>query len=122
MDSDERNENSNTSREMASAPLQEVSGFLVSKGFGLTFTFQVTVVPPAELKLDVKLTKEIPPAQSAPALPSTPIQIPVKDAILAQTPIPSEASTAKRKFAKTLRLTSEQLVCCRRCLSSDEPK
>jgi phosphatidate phosphatase LPIN len=48
---------------------------------------------------------DIPPAESAPALPSSPIQLPV----------PGPKSSAdqekpKHKFIKTLRLTSDQLV------------
>ncbi|KAF8897778.1 Lipin/Ned1/Smp2-domain-containing protein [Infundibulicybe gibba] len=52
-----------------------------------------------------RVMKEILPAESAPALPSTPIQKPVD---LHHTP-PRDALSAKRRFAKTLRLTSDQL-------------
>ncbi|KAJ6515505.1 LNS2-domain-containing protein [Mycena sanguinolenta] len=50
-----------------------------------------------------KILSDIPPADSAPA-PSTPVQRPTQ-----VTPKPSPESTGKRKFAKTLRLTSDQL-------------
>ncbi|KAF8213909.1 Lipin/Ned1/Smp2-domain-containing protein [Mycena galopus ATCC 62051] len=53
--------------------------------------------------LPKRLLSDIPPADSAPA-PSTPVQRPVE-----VTPKPSPESTGKRKFAKTLRLTSDQL-------------
>jgi phosphatidate phosphatase LPIN len=61
--------------------------------------------------------KDISLAESAPALPSTPVQLPVKDVINVPTPASPEEPMAKRKFAKTLRLTSEQLV-CRSCYLS----
>ncbi|PBL02970.1 LNS2-domain-containing protein [Armillaria gallica] len=49
--------------------------------------------------------KDIPPAESAPALPSTPLQKPVQDA---PAPVPV-IEKPDHKFAKTLRLTSDQL-------------
>ncbi|KAG6832181.1 hypothetical protein H0H92_004913 [Tricholoma furcatifolium] len=54
---------------------------------------------------DLKKSKDIPPAESAPAYPSTPVQIPVK------TPTPAFATSPQtaRRYAKTLRLTSDQL-------------
>jgi hypothetical protein len=54
-----------------------------------------------------RASREIPAAESAPALPSTPVQGPIRDTPL---PTPDPATPIKRKFAKTLRLTSEQLV------------
>ncbi|KAJ6538468.1 LNS2-domain-containing protein [Mycena vulgaris] len=59
----------------------------------------------SETKLSVpsRASTNFPPADSAPA-PSTPVQQP------AQAPVqPSPERTGKRKFAKTLRLTSDQL-------------
>jgi len=114
MDSDEFIANTNTSQdklerptlhEMPSAPLQNVSIFSrFYMQFGLTSEGQTTVVSPAE-PTPLKLMKEMLPAESAPALPSTPVQSPVKDTVVVAAPL------TKRKFAKTLRLTSEQLVC-----------
>ncbi|KAK0206929.1 nuclear elongation and deformation protein 1 [Desarmillaria ectypa] len=49
--------------------------------------------------------KDIPAAESAPALPSTPLQKPIQDA---PTPVPV-IEKPNHKFAKTLRLTSDQL-------------
>ncbi|KAJ7126377.1 nuclear elongation and deformation protein 1 [Mycena crocata] len=59
----------------------------------------------SETKLPIpkRASSEIPPADSAPA-PSTPIQRPTQ-----APPQPSPEGTGKRKFAKTLRLTSDQL-------------
>ncbi|KAJ7167559.1 nuclear elongation and deformation protein 1 [Mycena filopes] len=54
-----------------------------------------------------RASTEIPPADSAPA-PSTPVQRPAQPQPPIQLPESTE-STGKRKFAKTLRLTSDQL-------------
>ncbi|KAG6910120.1 hypothetical protein DXG01_012879 [Tephrocybe rancida] len=58
---------------------------------------------PADLK---RVSREIPPAESAPAYPSTPVQGPVKVPTVADVASPP---VSPRKFAKTLRLTSDQL-------------
>ncbi|KAJ7228307.1 nuclear elongation and deformation protein 1 [Mycena pura] len=50
-----------------------------------------------------RMPTEVPPADSAP-VPSTPVQRPAQPL-----PLPSTESVGKRKFAKTLRLTSDQL-------------
>ncbi|KAG6861570.1 hypothetical protein C0995_014866 [Termitomyces sp. Mi166 len=56
---------------------------------------------------DIKRSsREIPPAESAPAYPSTPVQAPVETPVSVPTTAPPPAS---RKFAKTLRLSSDQL-------------
>lgn len=132
IDTDERNDKTSPSqgkverptlRGTASAPLQDVSVLSNSyKRIGLTSTFQgqATMAPPAELKFEMKRMRENLLSQSAPALPSTPVQTPAKDTAIAPILVSSEAPSAKRKFAKTLRLTSEQLVCFHRCLFSDE--
>ncbi|KAF5387989.1 hypothetical protein D9615_000643 [Tricholomella constricta] len=52
-----------------------------------------------------KPTREVPSAESAPAYPSTPVQGPVKTSSVAA---PASPET-ERKYAKTLRLTSDQL-------------
>ncbi|KAG5639717.1 hypothetical protein H0H81_005900 [Sphagnurus paluster] len=52
-----------------------------------------------------RASKEIPPSESAPAYPSTPVQAPVN----ATTTAPAPASSERRRYAKTLRLTSDQL-------------
>lgn len=68
-----------------------------------------------------KPSKKILPAESAPALPSTPVQEPPTDPFLktitpknlalADSAITNSQSVRKRrKFVKTLRLTSDQLV------------
>lgn len=103
IDTDERNDKTSPSqgkverptlRGTASAPLQDG---------------QATMAPPAELKFEMKRMRENLLSQSAPALPSTPVQTPAKDTAVAPILVSSEAPSAKRKFAKTLRLTSEQL-------------
>ncbi|KAJ7591588.1 nuclear elongation and deformation protein 1 [Mycena floridula] len=60
------------------------------------------LVPPLP---DKQSFKDFAPAESAPALPSTPVQKPVS--MIATRP--SEGNLVKRKFIKTLRLTSDQL-------------
>ncbi|KAF8076685.1 nuclear elongation and deformation protein 1 [Lyophyllum atratum] len=64
------------------------------------------VMPPDVVSFEPKrVSREIPPAESAPAYPSTPVQPPAKI-----TPVVAPVSPAvSRKFAKTLRLTSDQL-------------
>ncbi|KAG6854354.1 hypothetical protein C0991_007859 [Blastosporella zonata] len=52
-----------------------------------------------------RLSRDIPPAESAPAYPSTPVQGPTKTPAVAAAASPP----VSRKFAKTLRLTSDQL-------------
>ncbi|GLB34082.1 putative LNS2 [Lyophyllum shimeji] len=58
-----------------------------------------------------KIARDIPPSESAPAYPSTPVQAPVEAPVKA-TPAAAHthpAPAVSRKFAKTLRLTSDQL-------------
>ncbi|KAJ8507390.1 hypothetical protein ONZ45_g10251 [Pleurotus djamor] len=83
-------------RESSSVSENELPQRIPSKGFG----------------------KDIPPAESAPALPSTPLQEPINSPFSAAnttpkaTNVPSgDASQSKkqRRFVKTLRLTSDQL-------------
>ncbi|KAJ7098808.1 nuclear elongation and deformation protein 1 [Mycena belliarum] len=58
--------------------------------------------------LPTRAVTDIPPADSAPA-PSTPVQLPVQSSAQAPPPQSSPERPGKRKFAKTLRLTSDQL-------------
>ncbi|KAH0587899.1 hypothetical protein H2248_006651 [Termitomyces sp. 'cryptogamus'] len=67
-------------------------------------TANKTTAPDQDVK---RSSREIPPADSAPAYPSTPVQAPP-----AKTPAPTAISApppASRKFAKSLRLSSDQL-------------
>jgi phosphatidate phosphatase LPIN len=59
----------------------------------------------------MRLSKEIPTAESAPALPSTPV-VNSMDDVSQGSALEAHPETylVKRKFAKTLRLTSDQLV------------
>ncbi|KAG6850907.1 hypothetical protein H0H93_006733 [Arthromyces matolae] len=51
--------------------------------------------------------KDIPPAESAPALPSTPVQPPAKT--IAPADLPTIPPPVSKRYAKTLRLSSDQL-------------
>ncbi|KAJ7766877.1 LNS2-domain-containing protein [Mycena metata] len=62
--------------------------------------------PDHKLPVRTRASTEIPPADSAPA-PSTPLQRPTQPP--PPLPLPLPESSGKRKFAKTLRLTSDQL-------------
>jgi hypothetical protein len=103
-------------RERASEPVQDVSVCYESHVLS-ELTVRQPQEPfmnraPGEIEaLETRIVQDIPHAESAPALPSTPVQLPVKEAIAVSTPNSLEEPMGKRKFAKTLRLTSEQLVC-----------
>ncbi|KAG6830151.1 hypothetical protein H0H87_008994 [Tephrocybe sp. NHM501043] len=73
-----------------------------------TTSAPLSKVTAPEIPKDLKrVSRDIPPAESAPAYPSTPVQEPVKAPV-----VPTMASPpVSRKYAKTLRLTSDQLVC-----------
>ncbi|KAG5648821.1 hypothetical protein DXG03_000170 [Asterophora parasitica] len=99
------NEAGKEDRDLASAPAMKSEQRPGLRGVASAPLGNGAVVPPDGEPFNIERpTREVPPAESAPAYPSTPVQGPVKTSV----PTPASPETGRR-FAKTLRLTSDQL-------------